>query len=89
MATGESYASLSFAYRISACHTSTIVKEVLRCLRKKLVPQLMPVPTKEEFKRISNEFWVKWNFPNITGAIDGKHIRLRAPPNSGSLFFKN
>lgn len=68
MATGESYASLSFAYRISARHISPIVKEVLRCLRNKLVPQLMPEPTQREFQRISNEFWIKWNFPNAVGA---------------------
>ena len=28
-----------------------------------------------------------WQFPNCIGAIDGKHIMLRCPPNSGSTFF--
>ncbi|KDR12849.1 hypothetical protein L798_13154 [Zootermopsis nevadensis] len=40
----------------------------------------MPELTQGEFQRIPNEFWIKWNFPNTVGAMDGKHIRLRAPP---------
>lgn len=48
-----------------------------------VLPQLT-----EDFMRITaNKFMALWNFPNCVGAIDGKHIRIKAPNNSGSLFF--
>lgn len=87
MANGETYASLSFAFRISPSYISQIVKEVLKHLKIVLVPILMPIPKESDFRLISEGFWDKWQFPNCAGAIDGKHVRIRAPENSGSLYF--
>lgn len=47
----------------------------------------MPVPTQDDFKRIADDFYKIWSFPNCVGALDSKHIRLRCPSNSGSMFF--
>jgi hypothetical protein len=49
----------------------------------------MPNPSVEMFKHTAEEFSSLWNFPNCTGSIDGKHIRLKCPRNSGSLFFNH
>lgn len=36
---------------------------------------------------IANTFKNKTNFPNCIGAVDGKHIRIIHPRNSGSLYW--
>lgn len=43
--------------------------------------------TSNEWKNISTEFNNRWNFPNCIGAIDGKHIAITPPPESGSYFY--
>lgn len=48
---------------------------------------LMPTPTEDDWRRIASEFWNIWNFPNCLGALDGKHVVIQAPANSGSQFF--
>lgn len=37
--------------------------------------------------RIEEKFRGRWNFPGCVGAIDGKHIQIMCPPESGSLFY--
>lgn len=43
--------------------------------------------TESELKELQNGFQNRWNFPGCYGAIDGKHITIRAPNNCGSTFF--
>ena len=35
----------------------------------------------------SDDFFMRWNFPNCNWAIDGKHVMIQCPVNSGSLFY--
>jgi len=49
----------------------------------------MPEPTEDDFKKISQGFWDRWQFPNCLGSIDGKHIRIKKPSNSGSMYYCN
>jgi len=84
---GVSYAALadSFRLRISTIHY--IIKEVCKAIWKTMAPLHMPVPTTEMLLATPNEFYLKWNFPNCVGSIDGKHIRLKCPSNSGSMYY--
>jgi len=85
LSTRASYAALadSFSLGISTIHY--IIKEVCESIWKTLAPRHMPVPTTKMLLAMSNEFYLKWNFPNCVGSIDGKHIRLKYPSNSGSM----
>ena len=41
----------------------------------------------EEWNEVANGFKTKWTFPNFLGALDGKHIAIKAPEHSGSTFY--
>ncbi|RXN14784.1 nuclease HARBI1 [Labeo rohita] len=47
----------------------------------------MPVPQESDWKEIAEGFSTKWAFPHCLGAIDGKHITIKAPADSGSLYY--
>ncbi|XP_034081660.1 protein ANTAGONIST OF LIKE HETEROCHROMATIN PROTEIN 1-like [Gymnodraco acuticeps] len=78
LATGDSYRTIAFSYRVGHATVAVIVKEVAGA---------MPVPQTEDWRAIAAGFQERWNFPNCVGAIDGKHVVIQAPANSGSLYF--
>ena len=88
LATGESFRSLHFQFRISRPAISYIVTEVCEAIWKRLGTSYLKVPLSEqEWLEIAKQFEGKWNFPNCLGAIDGKHVTLQPPPNSGSHYY--
>lgn len=59
-----------------------------RAIIDEYVDEVMPLPTTAaDWKRISDGFLEKWNFPHTLGALDGKHIACKCPPSSGSTYF--
>lgn len=87
MATGNSYKSLAFSFRLSASTVAAIALELTRLLWEVFQPLHMKSPTEEDFKEIANTFYYKWGFPHCIGAIDGKHIRIKCPPRSRTMFY--
>lgn len=66
---------------------STIVVEVCQAIWMTLRDLHMRKPTVADFENTADEFYKKWNFPNCIESIDGKHIRVKCPKNSGSMYF--
>ena len=88
LATGEMFQSLSFQFRISDRAISYIVKEVCNTILKYLVPLYLKVPsTEEEWLSIAEKFETRWQYPNATGGIDGKHVVIQKPSRGGSHYY--
>lgn len=70
-------------------HTTVqqICHETCKAIVQQLKDEVMRIPTTDEWKEISNQFWRRCGFPNCVGAIDGKHVTIQAPRKSGSLFY--
>jgi hypothetical protein len=49
----------------------------------------MSAKDKNDWTHKANESYKRTNFPNCIGAVDGKHIRIRKPYESGSQFFND
>ncbi|XP_071580640.1 uncharacterized protein [Temnothorax nylanderi] len=87
LASGDSMASISYAFRIGVNTVSKIVSETCEVLWNCLHESVMPPMNEEDWLRIAEEFERKWNFPHCIGAIDGKHVVIQAPPHSGSVYY--
>lgn len=55
---------------------------------KVLEPLYLKFPTEKDWKTCADGYRKRWNLSNCMGSIDGKHIRLKCPLNSGTLFYK-
>lgn len=47
----------------------------------------MPEMDEDDWIRVAKEYYEHTQFPNCLGSLDGKHIRIQNPDNSGSSFF--
>ena len=88
LATGESYTSLQYQFRINKGTLCMIIPRVCEAISETLAHDFVKCPSSvEEWEDISNQFWERWQLPNCLGAIDGKHVRILHPPGTGSDFF--
>lgn len=89
LATGDAQFTISSSYRVSPTTTGRIILETTTVIWQELCKRgYMKSPsTENEWKDISRDFFQRWNFPNCLGCIDGKHVMIQAPNNSGSLYY--
>jgi hypothetical protein len=87
LAGGDSIPSLAFSYRIGKSTTCNIINETCEALWLVLKPKVLKEVVTEDWEQISQDFELTWNLPNCVGALDGKHVVITAPHNSGSQYF--
>lgn len=87
LATGDVFHTIAFNFRLGNATVQDAVYTVCNGLWESLRKDFMPVPTEQMWKKSAANFWLKWNFPNAVGAVDGKHVCIQAPARMGSAYF--
>ena len=88
LVTGDSMQTISFSYRVGHSTVCGIIDSTCDALWTVLCREYLRMPSNlEEWKQIGQDFQQLWNMPHCLGAIDGKHIVMQAPANSGSCFY--
>lgn len=77
----------SSSFKMGLTTVKQIVGETCDVLWDTLGSIYLSIPHSNEWSRIAHDFNSMWNFPNCVGAIDGKHINITCPANSGSQFY--
>nr|CAI5829195.1 unnamed protein product [Callosobruchus analis] len=84
----NSYEDLKFSTAISPQCIGKIVPETSWAIYETLKQEYLQLPSSpEEWKKVACDFKNKWQFENCLGAMDGKHILIKKPSNSGSYYF--
>ena len=79
---------MAFAHRTDHSTISGLARDVAQAIWHNLSSEHLLFPDgATKWKLISKDFMSKWNFPHCVGALDGKHISIVAPKDSGSEFF--
>ncbi|XP_066583085.1 uncharacterized protein [Prorops nasuta] len=88
LASGDSTTSISYQYLIGLTTVSHIIDEtcdaIWMCFQEKVLPSTLE---KNDWLNIAKNFGKKWDFNHCIGAIDGKHVLIQCPDNSGSSYF--
>jgi len=85
-ATGDSYRSLMYGFRVSDSAISILIREVSEAIIAELSPEVLLCPTTpQEWKEVALQFKNRWQFQHCLGELDGKHIAIKCPNQGGSL----
>lgn len=88
LATGDTYRSLAFSFRVAHNTISLFIPQVCDAIVDEFRDDHFHTPGNEaEWQEVADNFSSRWNFHHACGALDGKHVRIKKPKKSGSLYF--
>ncbi|XP_068227663.1 uncharacterized protein [Palaemon carinicauda] len=88
LATGNSYPSLQYSFRVETSIICKLLPEVCKAIIVVYKAEVLCCPkTEEEWKEVVTRLNSRWNYHKCLGAVDGKHIAMKKPPNAGSYYY--
>lgn len=88
LATGDSYRTLMYGFRVAHNTICGIVQDVCEAIVSAYAEDVIQTPVEpEQWVEIAEQFAAKWQFPHVLGALDGKHVAIRCPKDGGSIYY--
>ena len=81
------FAALAPTYRLGESTCRAVVYDTCLAIVEEVGPLYLPPPTTATWIASETKFRGKWDFPNCVAALDGKHVVMQAPANTGSTYF--
>uniref|UniRef100_A0A9J7YGY1 DDE Tnp4 domain-containing protein n=1 Tax=Cyprinus carpio carpio TaxID=630221 RepID=A0A9J7YGY1_CYPCA len=87
LSSGCSQVGVAASYRLASCTILKIIPEVCTAIWDTLQLEFVPFPSQTQWMDIAHDFCRDWNFPMCLGAINRKHVTIKAPQNAGNDYF--
>lgn len=78
---------VEYGFRVSHSSLMKIIPETLQAIISEYGDRVRLPNTPDQWKAVADRFYERWQLPLCLGSIDGKHINIKKPANSGSLYF--
>ena len=85
--TGDTITTIAYNFQTGVPTARQIILDTCMVIWDVLALIYMSVPSEDKWKSIVDEFYKRLNFSNCIGVLDGKHVMIQCPFNSGSLFY--
>lgn len=85
LASGSNQRHMASIYRVGPNTFGKMIDKVCDAICAEFQEEAFKTYTNSDWLNVSNQFNAVWNLPNCIGAIDGKHIEIKCPPNAGSV----
>ncbi|KAH7959050.1 hypothetical protein HPB49_007702 [Dermacentor silvarum] len=87
LSSGDVMQDIALSFRVGISTARLAVRVTCRALWSRPQPLYMPKPNTATWLHVAEGFRHTWQFPNCLGAVDGKHVHIKCPGKSGSMYF--
>ena len=87
LATNVEYRTISELFGIGKATACVIVNDTCQAIVEYLMPRFVTMPQGDRLKDVIRGFEARWSFPQVAGVIDGTHIPILRPQDSGTDYY--